>query len=191
MAYFGVQWRDEAKLAKASAILSRYERMLAVPDDAVNVETAALKDWLDWCNRVAIGYWGGMRDRMPASQTDAMTASGVRTIINSFPRRRTVISHDGVALIRSGQDWSDVIGEELVLYRDRIEPVLCRGMMFLREEGLDIGCYFNRYMTLSTDNGGKDCRTLGMSAWRDLAEMEARAEHHPTHKAISCKSCRR
>ncbi|WP_336946112.1 phenylacetaldoxime dehydratase family protein [Asaia sp. HN010] len=130
------------------------------------------------------GYWGGMRDRIPASQTDALASSGGRVVQEEAPLRRRVISHEGVALIRSGQDWSDVTGEELTLYRDRIEPTLRAGMAFLRDEGLAIGCYFNRYMRVSIENGGKPCRSFGMSAWRDLASMESWAEHHPTHKAI-------
>lgn len=130
------------------------------------------------------GYWGGMRDRLPASQTEALASSGERVVMVDTPLRRRVISHEGVALIRSGQDWSDVTGEELTLYRDRIEPTLRAGMDFLRDEGLRIGCYFNRYMSVSTIDGGKPCRSFGMSAWRDLAAMEHWAEHHPTHKAI-------
>lgn len=130
------------------------------------------------------GYWGGMRDRLPASQTRSLQAYGERRLIDIEPGRRLVFSHEGVALIRSGQDWSDVTGEELTLYRDRIEPTLRAGMDFLRDEGLEIGCYFNRYMRVSAESGGKSCRSFGMSAWRDLAAMEHWAEHHPTHKAI-------
>lgn len=130
------------------------------------------------------GYWGGMRDRLPASQTDPLTAGGERRLIDITPGRRLVLSHEGVALIRSGQDWSDVTGEELTLYREQIEPTLRAGMDFLRDEGLDIGCYFNRYMHVSSEEGGRRCRSFGMSAWRDLASMEHWAEHHPTHKAI-------
>lgn len=130
------------------------------------------------------GYWGGMRDRLPASQTEALASSGARKVVSETPRRRCVISHEGVALIRSGQDWTDVTGEELALYQDRIEPTLRAGMDFLRDEGLATGCHFNRYMHVSTADGGKSCRSFGMSAWRDLAAMESWAEHHPTHKAI-------
>jgi len=130
------------------------------------------------------GYWGGMRDRLPASQTEGLVSSGTRRIMVETARRRRVISHEGVALIRSGQDWSDVQGEELILYQERIEPTLNAGMDFLRDEGQSVGCYFNRYMQVSKANGGKPCRSFGMSAWRDLAAMENWAEHHPTHKAI-------
>lgn len=130
------------------------------------------------------GYWGGMRDRLPASQTEALVAQGARRLVDIGPGRRMVLSHEGVALIRSGQDWSDVMGEELALYHDSIEPTLRAGMAFLRDEGLAIGCYFNRYMRVSDKEGGKPCRSFGMSAWRDLAALEHWAEHHPTHKAI-------
>ncbi|RUT25155.1 phenylacetaldoxime dehydratase [Asaia sp. W19] len=130
------------------------------------------------------GYWGGMRDRLPASQREALAASGGRKIVPIAPGARLVIGHEGLALIRSGQDWSDVVGQELALYRDRIEPTLRAGMMFLRDEGVEIGCYFNRYMQVDETRGGKPCRSFGMSVWRDLASLEHWAEHHPTHKAI-------
>lgn len=51
-------------------------------------------------------YWGGMRDRIPLSQTDAMTPGGAPELIRAGARLR-VVAHDNLCLIRSGQDWSD------------------------------------------------------------------------------------
>ena len=50
-------------------------------------------------------YWGGMRDRIPLSQTDEMPPVGnVRHIRDGLCIR--VIPNENLCLIRSGQDWS-------------------------------------------------------------------------------------
>ena len=51
-------------------------------------------------------YWGGMRDRIPLSQTSEMAPAGAARLVRDGPRIE-VILHDNVCLIRSGQDWGD------------------------------------------------------------------------------------
>ncbi|MEY9311614.1 hypothetical protein ABH977_006826 [Bradyrhizobium ottawaense] len=46
-------------------------------------------------------YWGGMRDRIPLSQTDAMAPGGAPELIRDGARLR-VTAHDNLCLIRSG-----------------------------------------------------------------------------------------
>lgn len=123
-------------------------------------------------------YWGGMRDRIPLSQTDALRGTGAATVEADGGRVR-VRPADGLCLIRSGQDWTDTDGDERAMYLDDVEPVLRAGMAFLRDEGATIGCSANRYLTV--DGGG---RTYGMSWWRSLDALERWAESHPTHVAI-------
>ncbi|GBR54056.1 aldoxime dehydratase [Neokomagataea thailandica NBRC 106555] len=129
-------------------------------------------------------YWGGMRDRLPASQTDELHSSGERRIVEKNGQRLTILGHQGMTLIRSGQDCSLMQTAERELYFTRIEPTLIQGMNFLRDEGLAIGCYFNRFMRICADRGGKAERSFGMSVWHTLSDLEHWAEHHPTHKAI-------
>ena len=61
-------------------------------------------------------YWGGMRDRIPLSQTDAMAPGGAPELIRDGARLR-VTAHDNLCLIRSGQDWSDTEASERKLSR--------------------------------------------------------------------------
>jgi len=129
------------------------------------------------------GYWGSMRDRIPASQTSALDPSGALSTL-STGKRRVVNGHEHVALIRSGQDWTRVKGEEKALYEARMQPTLEAGMDFLRDEGGPIGCYFNRYMRHIDATGTPLDRSFGMSCWRSLGHLERWAEHHPTHEAI-------
>ncbi|HEY1974520.1 MAG TPA: phenylacetaldoxime dehydratase family protein [Pseudonocardia sp.] len=128
------------------------------------------------------GYWGGMRDRIPLSQTDPMLGGGPPVIERDGARVR-VHPRQGLCLIRSGQDWSDTVGRDRELYLNDVEPVLRAGMDFLRDEGRAIGCYSNRYVTVLKD-GRPGEASFGMSWWRSLDVLERWAESHPTHVAI-------
>ncbi|QQO37271.1 phenylacetaldoxime dehydratase family protein [Bradyrhizobium diazoefficiens] len=128
-------------------------------------------------------YWGGMRDRIPLSQTDPMSPGGNPELIRDGARLR-VNAHDNLCLIRSGQDWSDTEASERKLYLDDVEPVLREGMDFLRDDGLSIGCYANRYMQVLSADGRVSEKSYGQSWWKSLAALERWAESHPTHVKI-------
>jgi hypothetical protein len=57
-------------------------------------------------------------------------------------------------------------------------------MDFLRDDGLEIGCFANRYMTVVDASGRTVEKSFGMSWWKSLAALERWAESHPTHVAI-------
>ena len=128
-------------------------------------------------------YWGGMRDRIPKSQTSEMAPSGTITAVRDGARIR-VIPSDNVCLIRSGQDWGDTEAAERKMYLEDVEPVLREGMDFLRDDGRSIGCYANRYMTVVAPDGTRTEKSYGMSWWKSLAALERWAESHPTHVRI-------
>jgi aldoxime dehydratase len=128
-------------------------------------------------------YWGGMRDRIPNSQTSEMAPAGSPGLVRDGDRVR-VKPHDNICLIRSGQDWGDTEAAERKMYLDDVEPVLREGMEFLRDEGLSIGCFANRYMKVVDRDGGPTEKSYGMSWWKSLAALERWAESHPTHVRI-------
>jgi aldoxime dehydratase len=128
-------------------------------------------------------YWGGMRDRIPLSQTSDMAPDGSPRVARDGARIR-VLPHDNICLIRSGQDWSDTAAVERAMYLDDVEPVLRKGMDFLRDEGVSIGCYSNRYVHVITMEGDATEKSYGMSWWKSLAALERWAESHPTHVRI-------
>ena len=132
-------------------------------------------------------YWGSARDRIALAQTDRLVPSGALAITEGRPapgQRVKVRGHDNVAMIRSGQEWTETEGNERDLYLNQMEPVLREGMDFLRDQGTSIGCYFNRYMTHVGENGRSTQKSFGLSFWRSLADLERWAESHPTHVAI-------
>ena len=128
-------------------------------------------------------YWGGARDRIPLSQTDALAPAGMPRVTVDGLRQR-VTPHENVCLIRSGQDWTATADEERRMYLQDVEPVLRAGMDFLRDEGAQVGCFANRYMMVVDSNGREIEKSFGMSWWKSLAALERWAESHPTHVAI-------
>lgn len=128
-------------------------------------------------------YWGGMRDRIPASQTDALHDPGGIDVERDGDRVR-VRPCGSICLIRSGQDWSDTADDERATYLEDIEPNLRAGMDFLQRDGAGIGCLANRYLAVLDEHGRPTERSYGLSWWRSLAELERWSESHPTHLAI-------
>ncbi len=63
-------------------------------------------------------------------------------------------------------------------------PILRAGMDFLRDEGVAIGCFANRYMTIVDRDGKPTEKSYGMSWWKSLAALERWSESHPTHVRI-------
>lgn len=158
----------------------RYETLFSSPDRCEGIATLAshMSDVV-----MEHAYWGGARDRIPASQTDAMEPSGELRIERDGARVH-ITGHDALCLIRSGQDWSDTDGDERRMYQRDVEPVLREGMDFLRDRGLEVGCFANRYVTVEDAAGRPLEKSYGMSWWRSLARLERWAESHPTHVAI-------
>ncbi len=203
MAYFGAQTRDAASKAAEQAlawIASRFQSNAGVGTfiEALYPSVEGYETLFSSLGRpegIAVladgmsgevqehAYWGGMRDRIPLSQTNEMAPTGAARAIRDGSRTR-VIPNDNLCLIRSGQDWGDTEAAERKMYLGDVEPVLREGMDFLRDEGRSIGCYANRYMTVVAPDGERIEKSYGMSWWKSLAALERWAESHPTHVRI-------
>lgn len=179
-------WTGEAREGIGTFIevlrptVARHETLFSSPDRPEGV--AVIADGMSG-EVQEHAYWGGMRDRIPLSQTDPMSPGGAPELIRDGARLR-VKAHDNLCLIRSGQDWSDTEASERKLYLDDVEPVLREGMDFLRDDGLAIGCYANRYMQVLVADGSVSEKSYGQSWWKSLAALERWAESHPTHVRI-------
>jgi hypothetical protein len=134
-------------------------------------------------------YWGSMRDRLPASQTDELVGEKADTANLQFGTESTHIQVPGkknLCLIRSGQDWSMTNPEERKLYLDTMHPVLIEGMNFLRDHGDQVGCYSCRLMNIiDPDSLSSDTdRTFGLAYFDDIASLEKWSKEHETHLKI-------
>ena len=133
------------------------------------------------------GYWGSMRDRLPVSQTSPLEPSGTLKIVQGVPLhggRVVVQGHENLTLIRSGEDWSLTEGEERDTWYNSIEPVLHEGMNYLRDDGMEAGCYCNRYCHHIDANGNALEKGFGYSLWRSISNLENWGASHHTHLAI-------
>jgi aldoxime dehydratase len=160
--------------------MERYETLFSANDrpEGVAVLAQGMSDMVQ-----EHAYWGGARDRIPLAQTSDLSSAGLPRVTTEGLYRR-VVPHENLCLIRSGQDWGDTPPEERRMYLQDVEPVLRQGMEFLRDEGLAIGCFSNRYMRVLDAQGGETDKSFGMSWWKSLAALERWAESHPTHVAI-------
>lgn len=138
-------------------------------------------------------YWGSMRDRLPASQTDPLAGTNEGAESKHRPdkavpasKRTRVEGRRNLAVIRSGQDWSNTKPFEREKYLETMHPVLIKGMDFLRDEGDEVGCFSCRFMevldreklTTGTD------KTFGLAYFDDLASLEGWSKQHKTHLDI-------
>ena len=136
------------------------------------------------------GYWGSMRDRLPISQVDTLDGVKARADQNSDTntkkRRMHVPGRENLAIIRSGQDWSNTNPHERKLYLETMHPVLIKGMDFLRDQGEEVGCFSNRFMSVvsKTSSGESTDKTFGLSYFDDLASLEGWSKKHKTHLDI-------
>lgn len=130
------------------------------------------------------GYWGSMRDRLPVAQVSTIEAGLAGPARHDSPRLSVVRLDANACIIRSGQDYSDTTGDERDYYLNEVEPTLRRGMDYLRDEGLPIGCYINRYVHVLDEDYAETERSYSVSWWTDMASLEDWAALHPTHVAI-------
>ncbi|MCP4316928.1 MAG: phenylacetaldoxime dehydratase family protein [Hyphomicrobiales bacterium] len=129
-------------------------------------------------------YWGGMRDRIPLSASDALEAGGPLRIVERSENRLVVEAHENLCIIRSGQDWTFTQGAQREEYLEQIEPVLKAGMEFLRDQGDEVSCYTYRYMRDLDAEFEPAQRSFGLAYFRTMKDLEDWAKHHPTHLAI-------
>ncbi|SMR46619.1 unnamed protein product [Zymoseptoria tritici ST99CH_1E4] len=136
-------------------------------------------------------YWGSMRDRLPVAQVnelhgDRMTEqSGQKTDTKS--QRVRVAGRKNLAIIRSGQDWSNTNPHERELYLNTMHPVLITGMTFLRDEGDEVGCINCRFMDVVQKDESVDKptdKTFGLAYFDQLESLESWSKGHKTHLDI-------
>lgn len=135
------------------------------------------------------GYWGSMRDRLAAAQTDQLkgekwnSSATTQESINTLGKRIRVEGKKNMCIIRSGQDWSGTLPDERKLYLETMHPVLIEGMNFLRDQGQEIGCYSMNLWDIvdSTTYKADRERTFGLGYFDDLASLEYWSKSHQTH----------
>lgn len=137
----------------------------------------------------AHNYWGSMRDRIPDSANSSFEPE---YLLNSprksegpgFGQRVLVDAKTNLCTIRSGEDFSELVGREHDVFHNEIEPLLREGMLYLRDNPAQTGCYSCRHMTQTTAEGVPLQRGFATAHFDSLTRLEDWAESHPTHLKI-------
>ena len=135
------------------------------------------------------GYWGSARDRMPISEHDELegvadTVLAKSANVSSKGKRVCVTAPQNMCVIRSGQYWGTCGEKELEYYQSKVHPTLLKGMDYLAKNGPEANCYTSRMMDQLDEKGQQHDRTFGLAFFKTMGDMEAWAEHHPTHLKI-------
>jgi hypothetical protein len=134
-------------------------------------------------------YWGGMRDRIPSSETDSFTSPSPEAHVTRHfgvtrGQRVKVTPGENICLIRSGQNWSQCDDGELADYSDEVVPHLVAGMAYLRDNPAETGCLSCRLMDEVELDGRHAKQSFGLAAFTSMAHLEEWAKTHPTHLRI-------
>jgi aldoxime dehydratase len=137
-------------------------------------------------------YWGSMRDRILASADNELRSEFGKQLPrfgtpSSLNRRLRVTVPENLAVIRSGQDWTNCAGAELAQFTESVQPALLEGMDFLRDHADETGCCDLRFAEETDRNGLTLRKTFGLGYFLTLGHLEKWASTHPTHLAIFAK----
>jgi aldoxime dehydratase len=134
-------------------------------------------------------YWGSMRDRIRASGTDALIpspgASAARSASPDGRHGRVIIEgKTHLATIRSGEHYEGLAGREKEIYDAELDPYVVEGMLYLRDNPAESGCYSCRHMTETTETGDILEKKFAVAHFVSLRHLEVWSESHPSHLKI-------
>jgi len=134
-------------------------------------------------------YWGSMRDRILASSDDELRSEYGERLPRlgsafTLSRRLRVTIPENLAVIRSGQDWTNCVGSELAQFTESVQPALLEGMNFLRDHPEETGCCDLRFAEETDPHGSRLTKSFGLGFFLTLTHLEKWASTHPTHLAI-------
>ena len=135
------------------------------------------------------GYYGAMRDRLPAAASDALDAPEGAGLVPHTDRigygeHWSVRPPRNLALIRSANTWGRMDEEQRTDYEAKLRGPLIAGMDYLAQNQLPSGCATMRWLG-TTDAGGSPApEEHALAYFLSLRHMERWAEDHATHAAI-------
>lgn len=134
-------------------------------------------------------YWGSMRDRIPASSSENLEPPNLLSFASVQPqdslgKRVKIDPPMNLCTIRSGEDFSELVGREKEVFEEEIAPLLAEGMVYLRDNPLETGCFSCRHMRETTPQGQPIERGFATAHFDSVTRLEDWAETHPTHLKI-------
>ncbi|NQV20849.1 MAG: phenylacetaldoxime dehydratase family protein [Rhodospirillales bacterium] len=156
---------------------------------AGNETKAASACFLDLKPCGKFGYWGGYRDRLPASRHDdfaaASDAPAEPVVRPTKGRRLTVVTPDNLCFLREGQGWSGCGAEERRIWTDKMEDVVTEWIGYLRDNPAQSGCLSIRdCREQDIATGAEVDRRSQFAFLLSLGHIEHAARTQPTHLAV-------
>ncbi len=95
------------------------------------------------------GYWGGYRDRVPASVHDdfapALSEMPPRVVRETLGRRLRIEAPDNLCFIREGQGWDQASVQEREIWQAQMTSVVDRWVGALHDQPAETGCFSLRF----------------------------------------------
>jgi hypothetical protein len=133
------------------------------------------------------GYFGSMRDRIPAAEDQGLPGA-LRSLPaadmaqETFGRRLAVDLPDNACFIRTVQGWEDCDDAQQADFLASMMPVYHAGVEYLRDNPRAANCVGARLVEMLDPDAQIQTQTL---AWfLGLEDLERWAHEHPTHHAI-------
>ena len=135
------------------------------------------------------GYYGAMRDRIPAAAHDRLAPAAQADLHPPIPRAGfgehwSVRPPGNLAVIRSANTWGRMDGEQRADYEAKLRGPLMTGMGFLADNPLPSGCACLRWQRTTDAAGAEAPEAHAHGYFLSLGHMERWAEDHATHAAI-------
>ena len=135
------------------------------------------------------GYYGAMRDRIPAAATDALDAAEGAVLAPQpgrvgYGEHWSVVPPANLAVIRSANTWGRMDPEQRADYEAKLRKPLGAGMDFLSSNPLPSGCASMRWNRTTDAAGNEVPEEHAHAHFLSLRHMERWAEGHDTHAAI-------
>jgi hypothetical protein len=186
-------WTDPARLHGPHG---SWREFLHVPWE--RCETSYWRDFprgLGLCPELSLyptpycGYYGAMRDRLPAAAVDPLaperdTPVAPRAGRKGFGERWLMDPPGNIAVIRGGASWAMMDPGQRTDYEETLKVALHEGMSYLATENIASGCLSMRFMRTVDADGTEQPEEHALGFFRSLADLERWAEQHASHRAI-------
>ncbi|SCU85702.1 LADA_0D09098g1_1 [Lachancea dasiensis] len=142
------------------------------------------------------GYYGAMRDRLPAAANDALESPLKEELVpkNCQATQRghwKVTAPHNLTVIRSGHSWERMDDGQFKDYERRLKSPLSIGMAYLAKNPTPTGCASLRWLSTVDCSGKSVPEAHALGYFTSFEQMENWAERHPTHAAIFNAAMRR
>jgi len=133
------------------------------------------------------GYFGSMRDRIPAAEDQGLPGAlrklpSTDVQQNTAGRRLMVELPDNCCFIRTVQGWQDCDEQQQADFLETMLPVYRAGVHYLRDNPRDANCVGARLVDMQ--DPGAQIQTQTLAWFLGLEDLERWAHEHPTHHAI-------